>query len=379
MSSFPELPSLFLDALHIRSFRNIALLTINCEPGLNLFLGPNGHGKTNCLEAISLSLSLRPMQSLKNSDLIRFDDEKAHLLANFNGDYPMELAVDIMPQGKKARLNHQGLRNACALSKRISVVSFIPAELAMVQGGANLRRRALDQAAGALFFEHESTLKAYEKILLNRNKLLKSWPLDYQSLHVFTELLIKEGASLIHGRLKTLLAMQDIFQEKIHAILGPHCSAGMSYQMRDRDLDQHTAADIMALLANNAQEMASLEHRRKITLFGPHLDDVMFLLNAHDARKTASRGQSRALVLSFKLAHMIAAERIRGIAPLIILDDIVSELDATTKTNLLNTVSDLKTQSFFSATDLNSFGGLLKPDRIFELREGVLLTSPPPH
>jgi DNA replication and repair protein RecF len=372
MSSFDQASPFFLKELSIRSFRNIAELALSFEPGGNLFIGPNGHGKTNCLEAIAMALTLRPMQSLQNIDLIRFDGADANILGSFAGSYPIDINLAIFPHGKKATINQQAVKNAASLGKLVSVVSFIPAELAMIQGAAALRRRALDQAAWSLFYEHLSALKAYDKIVLHRNKLLKSWPIDHHTLKIFTDLLIKDGAQVIHFRLKAIEAMEEVFLEKTQAILGPGNWGSLQYRLNDEHISHQTLSDLMARLERHKDRLALHEQKRKVTLFGPHLDDMTVLLNGHCAKKSASRGQSRALVLAFKLAHMIAILRLRGTSPVVILDDIISELDADKKANLLSVIADLKTQSFFSSTDLATFGGQIPSGRVFELCAGRL-------
>jgi DNA replication and repair protein RecF len=128
--------------------------------------------------------------------------------------------------------------------------------------------------------------------------------------------------------------------------------------------------DLMALLTRAYEASLPAERRRRVTMFGPHLDDVNFIQNGVDAKNFASRGQTRALVFAFKMAQMMAIKEIRGHAPIIILDDIVSELDCAIKANLIETVARLKTQVFFATTDLATFGESLPIDRVFFVREG---------
>lgn len=366
---------LFLQSLYINGFRNIKELSLDFSASINLFIGPNGHGKTNCLEAIALSLTLRSMHSLKNADLINYSYEQAHLAASMAGNAQRNIAITILPKGKKALLNNQALKNSLQLSELVSLVTFIPAELSMIQGAAGLRRRALDQAACALFFEHTVSLKAYERTLAHRNKLLKAWPIDKNSLAVFTELLIKEGSLIIYNRLQALKLIINDFKNTTAHILGQELSADLYYQCQEQKICDHSVLDIRAFLTEQAQTLKTQETHRKVTLFGPHLDDLVFLLRNHPARTTASRGQSRALVLSFKIALMKAVLNIRGVAPIVILDDIVSELDNATRENLLAVVSALKTQCFFSATEIESFNTLGNNARLFKLKEGKLTTA----
>lgn len=357
-------------SLFVKDFRNLAELNLQFGEGHNLFIGENGHGKTNCLEAIALACSLKPMQNLASADLIRTGTTHARIMANFAGVAELNVAIDIFAKGKKAKLNDHALKSSSQLAASCPLVSFIPAELNLIAGGQTLRRRALDQAAVSLFAEHALTVRAYEKALLNRNRLLKEGSRDRDMTRAFTEIVIKEGAALMHVRQKTIAVLNDIFNNMLRSILGARHHARLNYCASDHEISDHTEGDLQALLARACEEYSIAEQRRRVTLFGPHLDDVNFLLNGVDAKTHASRGQTRALVFAFKLAQMLAILNIRGFAPIIILDDIVSELDSAIKTNLIDTVATLKTQVFFSTTDLTTFGGTLPIDRVFAVKGG---------
>lgn len=369
MTSFTHI---YLKELVVKSFRNLKELSASFSPTHNLFVGPNGHGKTNCLEAIALACSLKPLQSLQNADLINFDATHANIMGSFAGAHKMNIAIDIFSKGKRAKINDHAVKNAAQLVRASPLVSFIPAELTMIHGSASLRRRALDQAAAALFIEHVTAMKSYEKLLAHRNRLLKDWPIDKATLATFTELLIKEAAQVIFYRLKTIEHLAPYFSEKMHAISGLFQQTEIKYLFNDNEIHNYTIADVTAALLEIKTSLEWQEHKRKITLFGPHLDDVVFTIDGANATKFASRGQSRAIVLSFKLAQMIAIFRIRGVAPIIILDDIVSELDAEKKHNLIDAINQLNTQVFFSTTDLATFGSFIERECVFHVNNGTL-------
>lgn len=344
-----------LTRLFIKNFRNIDEMNLSFSKSHNLFIGKNGHGKTNCLEAIALVASLKPMQSLQNGDLINQQSHQAKLIAHFEGTSSFDLELDILGAGKKVKLNSQALKSAQKLQEQISLVSFIPSELNMIQGFASLRRRALDQAACGLYFEHSVALKAYEKLLLHRNRLLKDGLKDKETLNAFTSLLVEQGAKVMFLRLATLEKMQDEFKAQLGEILGPTHEGELTY-WQNEPLKNYGLLDLKARLLDQYKLLAHDEVRRRCTLFGPHLDDMVFSIDGMDAKKYSSRGQSRALVLAFKLAHMLSITSIRGQAPVIILDDIVSELDQERKLNLIATINKIQAQAFFSATDLETFG-----------------------
>lgn len=356
-----------LHKILIHNFRNISEIELDFSPEHNLFIGHNGQGKTNCLEAIAISCSLRSMQSLQNRDLIKADEEEAHLCAQFA---KMGNAITISDKGKKALLDGKAIKSALSLMELIPIVSFIPEELSMITGTKQLRRRALDLAASSMFLDHIVALKAYDKALQHRNRLLKTWPLDHDMLRVFSDILIQEGARIIHRRLKALHELHDHFKSTLRNILGARTDTALSYKVDDQNIANYSESDLKSLLKQKSTQYYSMEHIRKVTLFGPHLDDLVFSLDGFNAKNHASRGQMRALVLSFKLAHMLAVHRIREHAPIIILDDIVSELDHIKKANLLEIIKNLNTQAFFSASDLENFGLAPSSMSVFSIVNG---------
>ncbi|HXW52968.1 MAG TPA: AAA family ATPase, partial [Myxococcota bacterium] len=273
-----------LKSLVVRDFRNIAFAQIEFSPHHNLLVGPNGHGKTNYLEAISVACSLRPMQGLNNCDLVRFQTSQAKILAEFSGHQRLE--IEILPLGKKARLNERPLKATQELARAISLVSFIPAELSMVSGTNALRRRALDQASASLFFEYANGLKSYEKLLSHRNRLLKDWPIDKTLLKTFTDLLIKEAAQIIFFRLQTLDKMESIFAQLIKDILGQNHTGTLGYVRKDQVESKLSLHDILAKLSDEHTQVFSHELKRRMTLFGPHLDDLAFNLDGINAKRT---------------------------------------------------------------------------------------------
>lgn len=359
-----------VDKLLIRDFRNLKDVNVAFSPDINVLVGDNGHGKTNTLEAISIACSLKPMQSLHNNDLIHVNENKCHISAHFSGICPSEVKIDIFTGGKKAWLNEKSITSARKLAEQTPLVSFIPIELNMISGGSALRRRALDQATCALFIDHINALRAYEKLLLHRNRLLKSWPLDHATLQSFTELFIKEGAHVIHYRLKALEQLESHFTEQSSKILGRNEIATLSYQIGEQRLEKYSIGDLVEYLRELQKRNSAHEIARRVSLFGPHLDNLAFYINGLNSQKCASRGQTRALVIAFKLAQMLAIFQVRGMAPIIILDDIVSELDHHKKDNLMTLIANLGTQAFFSATDVQCFGGQLPYGSLFMVKEG---------
>lgn len=364
--------SLFLSRLFVKDLRNISETTCHFNHGHHLFVGANGQGKTNMLEAIALACSLKPMQALHNHDLLRFGTTQAKVMGQFKGDEHLDIEIDIFSQGKKAKINNRIVTRLTQLSSLCSVVSFIPAELNLISGPQNLRRRLIDQISAHIFAEHAIAIKNYEKILQHRNRLLKDWPIDKTLLATFTNMLITEAAKIIDARKNTIRIISETFADYIREILGPSFTASIAYREQEQNLN---LLEWQTLINKERYHVAAAELQRRITLFGPHLDDVNFMFNHHNAKSSVSRGQSRALVIACKLAHMSTITRLRGHAPIIILDDIVSELDNNVKANLISAINMLDTQAFFSATDQKVFGKHIPIDHILDVQEGQIVMA----
>jgi DNA replication and repair protein RecF len=375
MSSLEQSMNCSLESLFIENFRNLRTLQLRFSPQLNLILGDNGQGKTNLLEAIALSCSLKTMQSLSNHDLICSTTAYARISAQFSGAALSERYIEIFAQGKKAQLNKKNIQSARVFIEKSPMVSFIPHELGLVYESARLRRHVFDQIASSLASEHAQNLKAYDKILQHRNSLLKAWPPDKKLLDTFSGMLLTEGAKIIQGRIKALLAIKDIFIHELKSILGEDISADLSYVSNGQRLNNLKEEEIHDFLVRTRETKLAQENQRKITLFGPHLDDIIFILNNLDARKSASRGQSRALVLALKLAHIHALHRIKEIRPIIILDDIVSELDAEKRHKLLSQIMILDAQAFLSATSRDLFADFSTSAQVFNIKNGQILLA----
>lgn len=377
MSSHVNQSSNYILNLELTNFRNIEHAHLDFSPHFNLIVGDNGHGKTNLLEAVAMACSLKPMQNLTNFDLINNCRNQAQLEAHFKTDGFNEIKLTILEQGKKAELNGKTVKNASALQEILPIVSFIPLELNMINLQPSLRRRALDLAASSLSLEHSANLRAYDKVLRHRNHLLKAWPIDHESLNTFTELLFEKASAIIHQRLFAMETLKDDLRKFLQQILGLEHELSMQYLASNEKLEFLSHWDLLALLKAQHLKLAQVELKRRSTLFGPHLDDLVFMLNGFNAQKHASRGQARAIVLAFKLAQMLAISKLRNFKPIVILDDIVSELDEKRCEHLLSLVQNLGFQSFLSATGLSYFGSVkyFGKNRVFQIAKGSIRTE----
>jgi DNA replication and repair protein RecF len=245
----------------------------------------------------------------------------------------------------------------------------------MITESASLRRSVVDQVAFSLFFDHLENFKSYEKIIANRNQILKNQSIDQELLTAFTQMMIDFGAEIISKRMQAIEAINPGFESQNKFILGNDNSSELIYNPSwinfplGRNL---SAADIKGFLQEKYLQVKEQEFFRRTTLFGPHLDDIDFMLNSKNARKTCSRGQARSLVLALKLSHISALVKQNQLPPIILLDDIISELDHQRAEKLLSSILDLNTQVFLTATDLEKLQPLSGQAAFFQVDNGVV-------
>lgn len=340
-------------SLYAHGFRNLDEVRLEAHPRLNVFVGPNGVGKTNLLEAVHLVAALRLLRpSERASELVRFDLERGVVKGSFDLDGPLPIEVSLEKRGRKATLAGKQVKDVGEVASRIGVVSFTPEDLAIVRQGPEHRRRALDKFAFHLSPSFAQIAKRYAAALGQRNKLLKAWPVDPDLLASYTAPLVASGAELIAARLDAVERWRPAFVQSARRITGGDVDAGMRYRssLLDEDEAPPSVADLATRLRDKLGAQAQTELDRKTTLSGPHLDDVVISMDARRARHLASQGEARALVLALKMAEVLALTEARQSAPLLLLDDVAGELDPARAAFLFETVDAVEAQTVVTCT-----------------------------
>ncbi len=346
-------------------FRNLKSIILDPAPGLNLLIGDNGHGKTNLLDAIAVGAQLKPIRPVKhNSDLILFGERESQIDAEFAGTSPFTVSVHLDLEGKKVRLNNKPTRDPFALREKIAQVSFVPEDLAAVMGSAGLRRRLLDQITASLYPNYALYYRQYEKVLLQRNRLLKQPLVDLVELSSFTQVLAQSAHVIEKARVLALLHIKSYYEDGVSRLSDAQLTGQLTYL-------PSSAGDLKASL----EKLKVEERARKTTLLGPHLDDLEFSLNGHPARFSASRGQARVLILALKIAQLRAVFAHRSLSPLLLLDDVVGELDPDNAFRLLQVVDQLQTQTFITTTHLSALPTDWRAGRVFRVQGGAVSSS----
>jgi DNA replication and repair protein RecF len=357
-----------LDRLWLTDFRNYRSAELEPAPaGLTLITGSNGEGKTNLLEAIGYLATLRSFRGAPADALVRVGAEQAVVRAETHRDQrQLLIEAELKPAGRdRVQVNRQPLRRARDLLGALSVTVFAPDDLSLVKAGPQGRRDYLDDLLVAVHPRHDAVRADFERILRQRNALLKQAGGNPRpaadiltTLDVWDDKLTATGEALVAGR------------EAMAADLGPHVSAGYD-RVADRSADVRvgyvrswTGPLAGALAAARPDDL-----RRGLTTVGPHRDDLAAAIGGLASRTHASQGEQRSLALAFRLAgHRVVADA-TGTEPVLLLDDVFSELDPERSEALLSTLPD--GQAILTST--GKLPLLAQPELMVRIEDGKLV------
>lgn len=328
--------------LSLKNFRNYIVEKVEFSDGLNVVFGKNAQGKTNCAEAVFYLCTGISPRSRRDKQLIRRGEQCAEISAEAEGRYgKMLISAKITETGREFKLNGNKItRNADILGNLFSVF-FSPHELRLIQDGPDERRRFLNVSISQLSRPYYTALSRYNKILEQRNNLLKSRSLEavYDSLPVWDEQLCKYAAVVASKRAEYIEMLSPLAKEA-HSYLTDGAeelciSPEKKYKGSAAELETRLFAE---LSANYERDI-----RLGYTASGPHRDDIDIEINGDDAKTYASQGQTRTAALSVKLAEVEIFKRLSGEYPVLILDDVMSELDLPRRKKLVERTSGLQT------------------------------------
>jgi len=341
-----------LQALQLQGFRNLAPTVLTPGTGFNVFVGDNGQGKTNLLEAIYLAGTLRSFRTSHTAEMIVHGGDEALVRARVErGGLERLYELRLQPRRKETRLDGKVPRTLSEYFGDFNVVLFAPEDLRVPRGNPQGRRRFLDRSV----FNREPSFLAdaqrYARALKSRNALLRADRVDDAQLDAYDAELRRTGARILRSRRRYLGEFADMFAEAYESITHSGLAAELVYEAPEALLaagDDEQALSYQlggALAASRARDRA-----RKLTSVGPHADDLAFVLGGQPAKAFASQGQLRALVLAWKTAEMRLLRARQGDAPVLLLDDVSSELDATRNRFLFDFLLGIECQCFVTTT-----------------------------
>lgn len=357
---------MIIKSIELANYRNYDKLQLSFDKGVNILYGDNAQGKTNILEAIYLSATTKSHKGSKDKEIIQFEKEESHIRSTIER-HEMDYRVDMHLHKYKTKgiaINGQKLKKASELIGLLNVVFFSPEDLSIIKDGPSERRRFIDMELCQLDKSYLYDLNQYNKILNNRNKLLKDiifQPSLKETLDIWDEQLVQFGIRIIKRRAVFIEELNGIIYD-IHRKLSGYKEELMIAYEPDTDAE---------ILAAKVRINRDRDLKLSQTTSGPHKDDCIFKIGDCDIRKYGSQGQQRTAALSLKLAEIELVKRVTKDTPVLLLDDVLSELDNNRQNHLLNSIGDI--QTIITCTGLDDFiNNRFEMNKIFKVTAGTV-------
>ena len=338
---------MIVSKLSLRNFRNYAALDVEFSPGLNFIVGDNAEGKTNIVEAINFLSIARSWRTSENRELIKTGAEFAAIKAQVNkGERSNEINAILTPNSKKFLVDNNPIKKLSELSNLVNVITFKPKDALMFIDSPKVRRNFLDINLSKKSPIYLENLIRYEKLLEERNKILKSSNIDKIQLDVVTLEMIKISEIIVKYRYSYVNDINRVLSKVISQLKGENEKAVISYS------PYISSPGDFVEVATRAYEMAyERDIKSKSTNIGIHREDIVMMLNGKDISSYGSQGENRLAVIALKLAPYFLIED-RDLKPIIVLDDVLSELDPENKERLIAFIRKFE-QVFVTSTRIN--------------------------
>lgn len=335
--------------LSCKNFRNLENISISPCEEMNVICGENAQGKTNILESIWLFTGAKSFRTSKDNNFVKFGTEKAVCNLDFKSEGIEKNAEITIKEKREVTLNSKKLKSASLLAGNFNAIVFSPNDLSLISEGPSIRRKFLDTAIGQLYPSYINILKNYIRAVTQRNRIIKDYKYDSTisiMLDVYENEIAQNGEKIINFRKRYIEVINEFL---------PSVYDGIS---RGRE-------KIQTEYINSCKEnlLENLKISRKedmfsgVTSLGPHRDDLEFKINGISARNFASQGQKRSIALAVKLAEAEVIKKNTGECPVILLDDVMSELDPTRQDFILNHIKGM--QSFLTCCDESNIKNLI--------------------
>ncbi len=356
--------------LTLTNFRNYREQTLEFGEGINILFGDNAQGKTNILEAIYLFSMGKASRAHRDSELIFHGQEQASLTLDFfDGERELTAAIQLFKNRRKQIcLNEVPIRKNSELVGRFRVVYFGPEYLSLVKDGPKLRRKNLDILISQLRPRYFSALSDAKKLIESKNALFKMDKPNLAMLEILNEKLSGVAAELIAYRTDYIQKIGRYTAALQKEISGGKEDLELKYLSCIGDTEGLKLPQIKEKLLQKLTDSQKRELDTRESLIGPHREDISYLINGQDAKLFASQGQQKTIVLCQKLSEVALIQEETGDLPVLLLDDIMSELDKKRQSFILNHIRDM--QILITCTDVDGFD-LGQDAKLFHVEEGV--------
>ncbi len=357
---------MIIESIELKNYRNYGELHMDFSPGTNILYGDNAQGKTNVLEAVYVCSTTKSHRGSKDKEMIRFDKEESHIkMCVRKLDVPYRIDMHLKKNKPKGiAINGIPIRKASELFGIVNVVFFSPEDLNIIKNGPDQRRRFMDLELCQLNKLYVRALVQYNRVLLQRNKLLKELnfhPEYEETLDIWDMQLIQYGKELIRCREEFVGKLNDMVQKTHSQISGGRENLVLSYEPN--------------VTAERFEEKLCFcretDVKMRTTTTGPHRDDISFLVDNIDIRRFGSQGQQRTAALSLKLSEIELVKELVRDYPVLLLDDVLSELDGGRQEQLLAGIKEI--QTMITCTGVEDFVNHRFPiDRIYKVVRGTV-------
>lgn len=360
---------MIIQSLELNQFRNYNTLNIPLDPGINIFYGNNAQGKTNILEALYMSGTTKSHKGSKDKEMIQFFKEEAHIRTNILKN-DISYRIDLHLKKNKTKgiaINGIPIKKASDLFGIANFVFFSPEDLNIIKNGPSERRRFLDLELCQLDKTYLYHLANYNRIINQRNKLLKD--LSFQSelaetLEVWDEQLVKFGLPVMKRRRLFVQQLNQITHDIHYKLSGEKEMLTLKYDANVKE------EEFLIQLKKSFLK----DSKQKITSVGPHRDDLLFQIKDIDLRKFGSQGQQRTAALSLKLAEIELVKETLSDTPILLLDDVLSELDGNRQNYLCNCIHNI--QTLITCTGLDEFiKNRLPINKLYKVENGFVMNE----
>jgi DNA replication and repair protein RecF len=338
-----------LISLTLKNFKSYRAETFSFHDRFNLIIGENAQGKTNLLEAIHFLLRFKPFRVLRSEEIISFGATECRLKGEISSEAGFEeINIFLDENHKTLKLNNKIVYNSSKVSGRYNVVTFLPSDIEIVKSSPQVRRRFLDTLICSLAPSHLKDLKQYQRALSQRNAVLaRTHSLTQEKIDVWDEQLAQKGSRIISRRLETINKMSPLLEEVYQNTSGTDQKIGIHY-----DCGVDLSDDIEQSFKDGLMQNFDKDKKRLHTTVGPHRDKISFTISDKDASVYSSQGEAKNLALALRAAEIRMVENILGKTPVLLLDDITSELDSNRKKFLFRLLQDYTGQIFITTTSI---------------------------
>lgn len=360
---------MYIKKIQMLNYRNYKSLNIDLGKNVNVFMGDNAQGKTNILEAIYYCAFAKSHRTSKDKELISWNEDKAYISVLVGKDrLDKTIDINILKDGKKAiRINKIKASKIGELFGNFNVVMFSPEDLRIIKDSPSIRRKFIDMELCQLDSKYYYNLVQYNKVLNERNIILKNRKIDKNIIDIYDIQLANFGNNIIKKRLYYINKL-NLYGRNIHKeISSGKENIEFKYVSTVKDFE-NIEDNFYTLLKKNREK----DIDKGITSIGPHRDDFTVFINGIDTKSFGSQGQQRSAVLTMKFSSLKIIKELTSEYPVLLLDDVLSELDFNRKKYILSTIGDI--QTIITCTGIEDLTSYLdKKSKVFKVKDGEIL------